>query len=270
MAVNSKVVKTTAKTALEGNMLRAIFSSCILIFSFFICYYVSFLVQIISGNIIAKIFNLSLILFLIIPLFLGTLRFFWRLLFSVNDNPVTVFYYFTDKKLYLKTIKLLFAIFIKALPIAALLFLPTFAVWIISQGTVFELIDMSIPSWTASLFNIYIFLRSLSIVILTLFLIKFYISPILFVADENMDVGEAVHISSIISRKSSIDFIYLLFSFLGIIVISVFVIPLVITLPYLLTSLCVHIRFVIAEYNNHIEKSLNNAFPTFEAGAIDE
>ena len=95
-------------------------------------------------------------------------------------------------------------------------------------------------------------------------MLRFYIAPILFVADENMDVSETLHMSTVISRKSSLDFIYLISSFIGWILISVLVIPLIFTLPYILTSYAVHVRFAIAEYNKHIGNLNNNRGVLYE------
>ena len=92
--------------------------------------------------------------------------------------------------------------------------------------------------------------------------IFFYIAPVLFIADDNMDCAEAIHMSTIIAKGSSIDFVYLFFSFIGWILICFFLIPIVFVLPYLICSYLVHIRFAVAKYNKHIVKNDNN-IPTF-------
>ena len=58
------------------------------------------------------------------------------------------------------------------------------------------------------------------------------------------------------------------FSFIGWIILSFLVIPLVFTLPYFLTSYAVHFRFAVAEYNKHVEESIADEFPTFVAGTF--
>jgi uncharacterized membrane protein YccF (DUF307 family) len=69
-----------------------------------------------------------------------------------------------------------------------------------------------------------------------------------------MDVYEAIHKSTLLSRATSIDFLGLLLSFFGWILLSVTVIPLIFTLPYFLTSYMVHSRFAVANYNKVVSK----------------
>ena len=97
-------------------------------------------------------------------------------------------------------------------------------------------------------------------------MLKYYLAPFLIVADENMEVGEAIHMSSTVSKNVMLDIIYLFLSFLGWIALSVLIIPLVFTMPYMLTSLSFHVRFAIAEYNKRVEKINQSDIPTFAAG----
>ncbi len=267
MSINSNIVKITAKTALKGNFLKAIICSTTILFCFIINYYTSSLVNMVAGDIISEIFSILLSGFAIFPLFIGILRWFWRMILGIADNPISVYYYFSSKKLYLKTIKLLFAIVIKLLPIAVIVFLPAVFVWLLSQSFIFDFFDLSIPLWSRNLEYAIIFTKTLSTVIVSLISLRYYIAPILFVSNDEIEVFEALHMSAVISKKSALDFIYLIFSFLGWILISVFALPLIFTVPYMLTAYVVHIRFVIAEYNNHIENIKTEQYPSFTVGA---
>ncbi|MBR7132842.1 MAG: hypothetical protein IKD04_04865 [Clostridia bacterium] len=266
MTAGNRVVKITAKTALKGRYLGAIFSSLCLIFSVIIGELLASLVEFVSTEHFYYIFSLAYSIFITVPLLLGLIRYFWRLLFAVEDSPVSVFYYLSTKELYLKAIKLNFSIILRAIPAALILFFPVIAVWVLSQSFIFELINIPIPMWTANLDHLFVFLRTFSSVLLCVFMLKYYMSPLLFVADENMDVNEAIYMSATISKKSGLDFFYLLLSFLGWILLSVFMIPLIFTLPYMITSYAVHVRFAVAEYNKHIEKNETDEFQSFVAG----
>lgn len=266
MTAGNRVIKITAKTALKNNMLRSVFSSAILIFCVLICTYVSYLIGIVGGSITSTVFSVLFTVFLNVPLCLGVLRYFWRLLFSAEDNPVSVFYYFSEKALYLKSLKLIFSLILKAFLPALILAVPVIGLWSVSKGLIFELADVSIPLWTANLTYIYTFVRSLAIIVLIIYMLKFYLAPLFIIADENMDIDEALHMSTVISKKTLVDFIYLFFSFLGWILLSLLVIPLIFTLPYMLTAYAVHFRFAVADYNKHIENNIGDEFPTFVAG----
>lgn len=263
MNVSNRIVKITAKTALKDNFLNSLFSCIPLIFTFFLGAYSSFLLNIILGDIFANIYLLLFTFFITLPLFFGVLRYFWRLLNSAKDNPIIVFYYFSKKNLYLKTIKLLFSLFLRLLPTIIILIIPIIFVWLISSGAFFDIFDMNIPIWSANLKYLVSIFSVLSVIILIAVSLKFYIAPLLFVADEEIDIAEAIHMSTVISKKTALDFYYLILSFLGWIFLSLLCIPLVFTLPYIISAYTVHIRFAIAEYNNHIKSSSVN-FSNFD------
>ena len=265
MTVSNKVVKITAKTVLKNNMLKSIFCVLPLIFCAVINTYVSFILNTLGIHLVSKILNLLCTLFLTLPIFFGVLRYFWRLSFSAEDSPVSVFYYFSNFQLYKKCLKLVLYLIIKSLPIIILLALPVFAVWLISQGSIFKLIGLSVPLWTANLSYVITFLATLSTIFLIIFMLKFYLSPLLFIADEDIDIAEAIHMSTVISKKSSLDFGFLIISFIGWILLSFLILPLIFTLPYFFSAYCAHCRFAITEYNNHIKTSFSDTPPTFNA-----
>lgn len=252
MNVGNRAVKMTAKTALKGNMLRSAFTVAITAFVWFIGVYLSYLSEIAFGDVFSAVFCGAFVIFLFLPLFCGVLRFFWRILFGVKDAPVSVFYYFTEKKLYMRALSLIFGLILKAVPPALVLAIPTVGLKLVSMGSIFELADMSIPLWTANLSYIYSFMCVLCIVILILYMLKFYMAPLLLVSDESMDPAECLHMSAMLSKKNSLDFISLIISLIGWILISVTVIPIIFTLPYIITSYAVHFRFAVADYNKHI------------------
>lgn len=263
MTSGSKVVKITAKTALKGNLLKTIFAVCIFLFCCFICNYSAGIFSY-TGNFTFSYILLTLMsVFLIFPLFLGLIRFIWRMLFSANDNPILVFYYFSDLSKYAKALNFVFNLIFKAIPVALLMFFPTIIIWILSNNFFYDFFDITTPIWTGNLNAILKILIVFAIIALLFYMLRFYIAPILFVADENMDVSETLHMSRVVSRKSSLDFIYLFSSFIGWILISFLIIPLIFTLPYILTAYAVHVRFSVAEYNKHIG-NLNNRGTVYE------
>ncbi len=252
MIGGSKIVKITAKTALSGNMLKAIIVSAVFLFCCFICNYSAGIFSYTGYYVFSDIIYILMSIFILTPLFLGLLRYIWRMLFSVYDNPVSVFYYLSEKAIYIKALKFIFNLIFKALPVGILLYFPNILLWFFSKDFFYQTFDLTMPLWVANINQLLVILNLVAGVILIFYMLKFYLAPILFVADEEMAVEETLHMSAVISRKSSLDFIYLATSFIGWILLSVLVIPLIFTLPYLLSSYAVHVRFAIAEYNKHI------------------
>lgn len=265
MSAGSKIVKATAKSTLKNNYSVSLFCSTALIIVFFLGTYISYPLTMSLGNVIGSLFMAFFSFFVTAPVFLGVLRFFWRLSFSVTDSPLMIFYYFSKKELYFRTIKFLFNILVKLIPSLILLTLPPFTVFLISKGEVFDFFEITPPLWTANLENIIFLTTTLSVIVFLFVLFKYYLSPLLFIADENIDTAEAIHMSMVISKKTSLDFAYLVLSFIGWILISFLILPLIFLLPYMLSAYCTHTRFAVAEYNKHIENNSFNNIPTFDA-----
>lgn len=266
MSIGTNVVKITAKTALKGNWVKATIACMVLIFTVFISSNIAGLLSVVTGNYIGIVIAFLMTVFLTLPIFLGVLRYIWRMLFSACDSPVCVFYWFSSKTLYVKAMKFIMLIVLRFIFWLTLLNIPTLLLFILSKGFVFDIFDISMPLWTANLSYYIAFLENASVVITIFLMLKYYMAPLLFVADDNIDANEAMHMSTVISRKTSIDFVYLCFSFFGWILLSILVIPLLFTLPYMLTSYAVHIRFAVSEYNRHIEEMYKKDFSVFTPG----
>ena len=188
----------------------------------------------------------------IIPVFLGLIRFYWRALFAVVDNPLNIFYYFGEKKRYIKCLKITFAVIIKALPVCVILYIPYLLVWLVTQNFTYDIFNITMPLWTANLSNVAIILHIFADITIKLYFLKFYIVPVLFAANEDMSISDIINMSRILSYKSAVDFIFLILSLLFWLALSLFILPLIFTMPYILLSFTVHTKGVISEYNEHI------------------
>lgn len=262
----SQVVKLTAKTALKNNWLKIITASAAVLFEFILLSLLSAFVGFIANDIAADVFFLLLAVLLLCPMIFGLIRFVWRFIYGADDSPITVFWYFTSKKLYLRGLHMTAAIVLRAVVFGFILFLPANVVKLFSGTYVYDLLDMPTPLWVSNLEPVIIFLKVTAGVILFFIMLRYYLAPFLAAADEDMEISEAVHMSSVLARHTTLDFIYLAFSFLGWIALSLFMFPLVFTLPYFVTAYCVHARFAVAEYNKHIEISNAGAYPSYSAG----
>lgn len=265
MTAGSSVVKLTAKTALKNNWLKCIFACLTPLFSLFVLVFAADYVSYISNNYAAYFLLTVMLVFVFLPLLLGAVRFFWRMIFGAQDRQAALFYYFSDKQKYKRALHMAAALVLRVIGFGIILFAPALIVDIFSGVKFYDLINMPIPIWTGNLYYVSAFLKTVASVLLFFIMSKYYLAPFLIVADENMEVAEAVHMSCTVSKNTLLEFICLIFSFFGWFVISLFVFPLVFTIPYFMTSLCVHARFAVADYNKRIERNTQNSFPTFAA-----
>lgn len=265
MSAGNSVVKLTAKTALKNNWLKCIAASLMLIFSCIVLLFAVDYAVYISNSAVGYILLAAGVIFLIFPLLLGLIRFFWRMIFGADDMQLVIFYYFSDREKYSRALRLSLTLALRTVGIAFLLFLPSIIIDVFSGVRIYDIMDIPIPIWTGNLYYLSAFLKAVAAVVLFFLMARYYLAPFLVVADEDMDVAEALHMSCTVSKETSLDFIYLVFSFLGWLLVSILVFPLCFTLPYFMTSLSVHARFAVAEYNKKVEKNSDSSVPTFSA-----
>lgn len=266
MTVSSSSIKMAAKSILKTNFIGSIVATVILLAVWFVSYNISAVISLIAGNNVFFIVLLAFALFVVSPLVMGLIRFFWRLNFGQKDNPINIFYYFSSKADYLKVLHLVFAIAIRTVICFLIFSIPVYVLQLITGTWIYTVLNVSIPIWTANLSNLISFIRFISITATFVYVLKFYLAPMLFVADENMDIGEALHLSTVISRRTTLDYIFLIFSFSGWILLSVLVVPLIITLPYMIVSYLIHCSFAVDAFNEEISKINHDDIPTFVAG----
>ncbi|MEE1238668.1 MAG: hypothetical protein UHO61_01950 [Acutalibacteraceae bacterium] len=265
MTAGNSVVKLTAKTALKNNWLKCIAASLSLVFSCIIMLIAADYVSYISNDALGYILIAVGGIFLIFPLFLGIVRFFWRMIFGADDMQLVIFHYFSDRQNYKWALRLSLSLAIRAVGFAVVMFLPAIIIDIFSGVKIYEIMDIPIPIWTGNLYYISAFFKAVAGVVLFFIMSRYYLAPFLVVADEDMDIAEAMHMSCTIAKDTSLDFICLVFSFLGWILVSALIFPLAFTVPYFMTSLSIHARFAVAEYNKKAEKNLHSDIPTFSA-----
>ena len=162
----------------------------------------------------------------------------------------------------------MFILFIRSLySFTAIIFLiPYIAVAVISNIEIYKFLDIPIPLWTTNLSNITAFLGYIALIGTLFLMLKYYLAPMLIIADENMDVNEAIHMSVVISKNTTLDFIYLAFNMIGWILLSLLFIPLLYTLPLFMMVYLTHCSFAVNEYNERINKINNENFQSFMAG----
>ncbi len=266
MTVSNLSIKAAAKSILKPNFISNTVATAIVIAVWFICYNISAILSIVAGNVVFYVVFAALVFFAVSPLVIGLIRFFWRLNFGQKDNPIDIFYYFATKDSYLKALHLVFAITIRTVICFLVFSIPVFALRLITGTWIYNVLNVSIPIWTANLSNLISFIRFISITATLVYVFKFYLAPMLFVADEDMEVAEALHLSTVISRRTMLDFVFLIFSFSGWILLSVLTLPLIITLPYMIVSYLIHGSYAVDAFNEEIAKINHDDIPTFVAG----
>ena len=266
MSLSSAYVKANAKQVYKQNAMYLVITSILTIAVWLVVYNFSGIVEMLSS---AYGFVISLCVFgflIFSPVFLGFIRYSWRSVSGVYDNIMSLFYYFSNKKQYLRALRFAFSCLWRAALCYLIFSLPVLAVKVITGTWLYSFLKVPIPVWAFNLSNIVIFLKIFAVAATFFALLKFYLAPFLFVADENMDVDEAIHMSTVISKRTTIDYISLIISFVGWIVLSALILPLPFTFPYMIISYLIHSQIAVDNFNSEISRAKCDDIPTYIAG----
>lgn len=268
MSKSISSIKSDVKSALRGKWIIAIVSAMTILFSHLIIQNIAWVLSIALGDFFASALMIMSNVIFIGPIILGVIRHYWRMLGGLEESPATAFYYFSSFAYYKKAIRLCFKLVFRVL-IASIVFnFPALVVSVISNPRFYEMFRLPIPMWSQNLAIVVELLSTVGTVITVFFAIRFYLAPVLVIVNEEIDVDEAIHMSSVISKGSTSDLIFLSLSVLHWIILSlIFYIPLIFTLPYLLMCYVVHFLGAITTYNEKIKKLNDEYFPSFVAGA---
>ncbi len=268
MLAPSPVVKITAKAALRQGFLKSVAVGCILLFAFFAVVLTATLASVFAGN-AGYIATMAILIFFVIsPLFLGALYYFRRLLWNQNDSVLVIFKYFSSAAEYKRTLHFSLLIAARLLLLSAVLYLPCIIVCLLSNEQIYSLFNLSLPVWTSNLWTLNSFLAIIASLALVFVMLKYYLAPFVFVSNDTVDPAEAVNMSTIISKRTGADFFGLAISFIGWILVSFLVAPLIFTLPYFMASYGVHCRFAITAYNLDVDRFNASVTPSFSTDEI--
>jgi hypothetical protein len=185
---------------------------------------------------------------------------------GVKENPVIIFHYFSEKKLYFKSLALIVSLLVRIIISFIVACIPVFIAELISSSWLYSVLDVSIPIWTVNLTDIINILKVIAVASTLVSSFKYYLAPMLFVADEDIAVAEAIHLSTVIEKRTLLDFVFFVFSFMGWIVLSFLVIPLIYTIPYFIISYLIYCASAVDGFNEKIRQLNNEEIPTYIAG----
>lgn len=184
------------------------------------------------------------------PLFFGILRWFW---FTDEKSVLPfeeIFCYFSGIRAYLKAISLSFRIFLRVISILLICMLPAFIVVAASSPTTYDILGSQMPSWATYVWLLGNVLTVLGIIVSFILLLKYIAAPIIMINDNNVSPQEALHLSAVLTRGFAGKSISVIFSLLGWMLLSVLVIPMFYTVPYIFSTYCVYTRSLITIYNS--------------------
>ncbi len=245
-------VKSTARAALGTFWLKAIACTLILLAAIFTAVYAETVFYTVCGKasaVVTIVFTVLFTFFALCPLFLGVLRFFWRSTAGAGDNVTSVFYYLSDLSCYLKSLAFLASLLGRLVLVAFFSFLPFITVKAV-MGASLNFATEQIGFYLQFLSSVFL---ALGWVFFIIFSVRLYLAPSLFVGCEGLERGEIIYLSKLLSRSSAGAFIVLCFGMLGWILLSVFGVTMIYTVPYIISAYVVHCRYAVNHYNHKVK-----------------
>jgi len=246
-------IKKTAKQVFKNNSFSCVVASCIFIFALLITIILFEVLGYVTDYYVSSAVAIALTIFAVFPLFLGLLRYSRRLLYGENDNVINIFKYFSDVNIYFEAIKFTVLILYRIVIRALIVLLPSILLKIASFSEIYELFGVDIPLIAPLFSTISFYLAVISFFVLLLLVLKFYLSPFLFVSSDNLDAVESIKMSVVITKRTRLDFIYLIFNMFLYIIASVFVIPIPFTFPIIILTYIIHSIYAVKQYNETLD-----------------
>ena len=257
--IEAKAVKSTALATLKDNWAWAIAVCMVPICATFCINIVFNLLYGVMG-LVSYILCAVFFMLCVSPLILGSIRMFWRLAYKEKDNLLSLFYYYESKQSYLKALSfsLRFALKI-AISCVVFLILPA-AVYAVSSGWIFTVFGAEIPAFANYMGLLVNLLFLCAVFLIIVRFVNLYLTIFLFVADESLSPKQCMIKGVHIGRLTKGMFSVHIFAFSGWIILSLFIVPLPFTLPYLLMSYVVDCRYSVAYYNRFVNEQKSTVY----------
>ncbi len=191
-------------------------------------------------------------LFAVFPLFLGLVRYFCRINDGITDNPVGIFYYFSNVRIYEREMFFAVNLFLRLVFSAWILLIPYLLLNLFANSEVYDFFGIQMPLWSTILSTIGDFALFIAVIAFVIINLKYYLSVYIFASSNEINGGKALGFSVTIARRTRMDFLFLCFSMIGYIILSVLFVPLLFTLPFIIEVYTVHSRCAVNEYNEII------------------
>ena len=257
--IPTKAVKTTALTILRGHWANSVVIALIPVFATVLITLIGSVLTIPFGA-FSAIIDIFLVVFFLSPLWLGALRVYWRMGNGIYDTPAETFYYFENRKNYLRALSFSIKFALNILVFEFIISIPVMVFDFLTSGYLFEIINMPMPVILVELKFLLYLLEIIVLVLTVMHLIRYYLSAFLLVSNEDMKPGECIKRGEEIGKHTKGGFANCILSYTGWILLTVFMIPLIFTAPYLIMSYMVACRFDIAYYN----RLGQNSAPVYE------
>lgn len=194
----------------------------------------------IVGSFVFDIVLGILFLFIIAPLLLGVVKWTYSVANGNSPSLNEIFYYFTNKDLYIRSLKFYFQLLIRTIIIFIITYVPAIVCFSIAA------FGSGIPSnVVVVLYSLSSFLSFAGYIVFMVVVLRYFLASYLFVINDESDPVNCIKVSWEKMKGNRMKVIKLLFSFILWLLLCIFVLPLLYVVPYMMISQAVCAKWLL-------------------------
>lgn len=176
------------------------------------------------------------------PLLFGVFRWFWQTTGGMDSGLSEMFYYFSKGILFRKALFISLNLFLRISLAALVCFLPTILWKVFTHPDFYALFDYTLPIELAGLYEITNVFKFLGLIAFFIFITRYALVFAVLEKSENLSVLKTIKEATLLTKHKKFRLIGFILSFFGWLILCVFALPVIFTLPYLFTALCLYAR----------------------------
>lgn len=181
-------------------------------------------------------------LLVIFPLVIGILRWFWFVTGAKDVQIVEVFYYFSNTRVFFKTIRIAFSVIWRIIVAAIVSFLPSVICNQLLRPEIYNYFGFAMPIWLSGLFPIVSLLIIFGFVSFVLWVARYVLVYTVIFNEPQLSAKQTIKKAACISHGQRFRLIGFVLSFAGWVALSFLVLPLLFVVPFAFASFCVYGR----------------------------
>lgn len=197
-------------------------------------------------------------LFVLLPVILGLVRWFWRACCGMYDGVETLFYYFSSKKAYLRALKATLIFWGASIFAGFICMLPAYIAAIIASPQLHQLLGGDVPGYFGAAGTLIQSLRLIGYTALVFVWARLINYIPMVVIYDDITPAKLFPLTVKIFSHYTMQTIGFVLSFFGYVLLSIFIIPLVFVGPYIITSYMTYVKFAVNNYNIQLKNMAEN------------
>lgn len=188
------------------------------------------------------LFSAIFSLLVILPLVFGVLRWFWLITSCKDADIIEIFHFFSNTKLFFKTLKIAFSVIWRIIVAAVVCFLPSVVCNQLLRPEIYNYFGFAMPIWLSGLFPLVSLLIIWGFASFILWIARYALIYTVIFNEPELSAKQTIKKSILLSHGRRLRLVAFVFSFAGWVALSLLVLPILFVVPFIFAALCVYGR----------------------------